>query len=143
MGGYLCLLYVAGNSGYKERVLAMTQGKALIPEEEKTAVEAEETFNVERFAKDQIIKLINRKFKGHEFARLVKEILKAQGYTTQLSPPGADGGLDILAASGPLGFEQPRVCVQVKSTTMQVDVKILRELQGVMRKVQAELGLLV
>jgi restriction system protein len=73
----------------------------------------------------------------------VEEILKAQGYTTQLSPPGADGGLDILAASGPLGFEQPRVCVQVKSTTMQVDVKILRELQGVMRKVQAELGLLV
>ena len=48
-----------------------------------------------------------------------------------------------MAASGTLGFEQPRVCVQVKSTSGQVDVKTLRELQGVMRKVKAELGLLV
>jgi len=127
-----------------ERVIALTKGKKLnAVNTDDVSVEAEEDFNVERFAKDQIIKLIDRKFKGHEFARLVDEILKAQGYTTQLSPPGADGGLDILAASGPLGFEPPRICVQVKSTTTQVDVKILRELQGVMRKVKSELGLLV
>jgi restriction system protein len=69
--------------------------------------------------------------------------LKAQGFVTQLSPPGPDGGLDILAASGPLGFDQPRICVQVKSTTGLVDVKTLRELQGVMQNVKAELGLLV
>lgn len=125
-----------------ERVLALTQGKKIASKINDT-VDEEEDFSVERFAKDQIIKLIDRKFKGHEFARLVDEILKAQGYVTQLSPPGADGGLDILAASGPLGFENPRICVQVKSTTTQVDVKILRELQGVMRKVKSELGLLI
>jgi len=125
-----------------ERVLALATGKkTTIPQED--TIEPEEDFNVERFAKDQIIKVIDRKFKGHDFAKLVEQILQAQGYTTQLSPPGADGGLDILAASGTLGFEQPRICVQVKSTTTQVDVKILRELQGVMRKVKAELGLLV
>lgn len=125
-----------------ERVLALATGKkTTIPQED--TIESEEDFNVERFAKDQIIKVIDRKFKGHDFAKLVEQILQAQGYTTQLSPPGADGGLDILAASGTLGFEQPRICVQVKSTTAQVDVKILRELQGVMRKVKAELGLLV
>jgi restriction system protein len=125
-----------------ERVLALATGKKMsVPQEE--VIESEEDFNVERFAKDQIIKVIDRKFKGHDFAKLVEQILQAQGYTTQLSPPGADGGLDILAASGTLGFEQPRICVQVKSTTSQVDVKILRELQGVMRKVKAELGLLV
>lgn len=128
-----------------ERVLALIEGKK-VPTTTKAdtfSIEAEEDFNVERFAKDQIIKVIDRRFKGHDFAKLVEQILQAQGYTTQLSSPGADGGLDILAASGTLGFEQPRICVQVKSTTSQVDVKILRELQGVMRKVKAELGLLV
>ena len=125
-----------------ERVFALATGKKMTTLHEDT-VEPEEDFNVERFVKDQIMKVIDRKFKGHAFAKLVEQILQAQGYTTQLSPPGADGGLDILAASGTLGFEQPRICVQVKSTTSQVDVKILRELQGVMRKVKAELGLLV
>jgi restriction system protein len=128
-----------------ERVLALIEGKK-VPTAKKTdtvSIEAVEDFNVERIAKDRIMKVIDRKFKGHDFAKLVEQILQAQGYTTQLSPPGADGGLDILAASGTLGFEQPRICVQVKSTTTQVDVKILRELQGVMRKVKAELGLLV
>lgn len=127
-----------------ERVLALIEGKTMPTTKADTvSIESEEDFNVERFAKDQIMKVIDRKFKGHDFAKLVEQILQAQGYTTQLSPPGADGGLDILAASGTLGFEQPRICVQVKSTTSQVDVKILRELQGVMRKVKAELGLLV
>jgi restriction system protein len=127
-----------------ERVLALIEGKTMPTTKADTvSIESEEDFNVERFAKDQIMKVIDRKFKGHDFAKLVEQILQAQGYTTQLSPPGADGGLDILAASGTLGFEHPRICVQVKSTTSQVDVKILRELQGVMRKVKAELGLLV
>lgn len=128
-----------------ERVLVLIEGKKVPTTTiaDTFSIEAEEDFNVERFAKDQIIKVIDRKFKGHDFAKLVEQILQSQGYTTQLSPPGADGGLDILAASGTLGFEQPRICVQVKSTTSQVDVKILRELQGVMRKVKAELGLLV
>lgn len=127
-----------------ERVLALTQGnKTDVKFQESITIEEEEEFNVEQFAKDQIIKVIDRKFKGHNFAKLIEEILKAQGFITQLSPPGADGGLDILASSGPLGFENPRICVQVKSTTNQVDVKILRELQGVMRKVKTDYGLLV
>lgn len=127
-----------------ERVLAMIDGKKTATKIDSISIEeTEEEFDIERIAKDQISKQLDRKFKGHGFARLIEEILKAQGYTTQLSPPGPDGGLDILASSGPLGFEQPRICVQVKSTTSQVDVKILRELQGVMKNVNAEHGLLV
>jgi restriction system protein len=126
-----------------KRVLALVEGGKAIKVEAIPIDEKEEEFDVEQYAVDQILKLIDKRFKGHNFARLVEQILKAQGYITQLSPPGADGGIDILAASGPLGFEQPRICVQVKSTTSQVDVKTLRELQGVMRKVKSELGLLV
>ena len=128
-----------------ERVLAMTEGKKISNKIEIINNKTEETeeIDIEQFAKDQIIRTIDRKFKGHKIAILVEQILKAQGYTTQTSKPGPDGGIDILAASGNLGFEQPRVCVQVKSTVAQVDVKTLRELQGVMRKVKSELGLLV
>src|SRR5439155_10875754 len=77
--------------------------------------EAAQTLDLERLSKDQIATLIGRKFRGHEMARLVDAVLKAQGYTTFVSPPGPDKGVDILAAPGPLGFGKPRICIQVKS----------------------------
>lgn len=40
--------------------------------------------------------------------RLVEAVLEAEGDVTELSPPGADGGVDILAGSGPLGFSRSR-----------------------------------
>jgi len=142
-GSLLTVSQVSRNQAV-ERVLSLVDEKKSKPKTVGiTFDETEDEFDVEQFAKDQIIKIIDRKFKGHAFAKLVEQILKAQGYITQLSPPGADGGFDIMAASGALGFENPRVCVQVKSTSAQVDVKILRELQGVMRKVNSDLGLLV
>ncbi len=103
----------------------------------------EEEIDIEEYAKDQIIKQIGIKFKGHNLARLVDAILKAQGYNTTVSPPGPDGGVDILAASGPLGFSSPKVCTQVKSSSGSIDVRIMRELQGVMSRVKADQGLLV
>ena len=33
----------------------------------------------------------------------------------EVAPPGPDGGVDIVAGSGPMGFDRPRICVQVKS----------------------------
>jgi len=103
----------------------------------------EEEIDIEEYAKDQIIKYVDANFKGHNLARLVDAILQAQGYVTRQSPPGPDGGVDILAASGPLGFDAPRICVQVKSSSSAIDVKVLRELQGVVSKVRASQGLLV
>lgn len=60
-----------------------------------------------------------------------------------VSPPGADGGVDILAGKGPLGFDPPRLVVQVKSQDSAVYVSVLRELQGVMSQFNASQGLLV
>ncbi|MHB9036592.1 MAG: hypothetical protein ACYC64_07985 [Armatimonadota bacterium] len=31
-----------------------------------------------------------------------------------MSPPGSDGGADILAGGGAMGFNPPRLCIQVK-----------------------------
>ncbi|MCX7880522.1 MAG: restriction endonuclease [Ignavibacteria bacterium] len=105
--------------------------------------ESEEIIDIEEYAKDQIIKYIDKKFKGHNLARLVNAILKAQGFITKVSPPGPDGGVDILASGGTLGFDNPKICVQVKSSSSPVDVKILRDLKGTMRDVKAEQGLLI
>jgi len=99
--------------------------------------------DVATYAEDEIVKHIEAKFKGHDLARLVGAILYAQGHVTRESSRGPDGGVDILAAAGTLGFDDPKICVQVKSSSSPVDFKVLRELQGVMSKVRAQQGLLV
>lgn len=99
--------------------------------------------DLEQYARDQIVKYIISKFKGHGLQQLVAAILQAQGYTTRVAPEGPDGGVDIIAGRGALGFEAPRLAVQVKSSDTPVDVTVLRELQGVMSTFGADLGLVV
>lgn len=99
--------------------------------------------DIEQYAHDTIRTYISRHFKGHDFTRLVSAILEAQGYRVRQSPEGADGGVDIIAGRGPLGFDPPRLAVQVKSSDSPIDVKVLRELQGVMKNYGAEQGLVV
>ncbi|MCY2929435.1 MAG: restriction endonuclease [Planctomycetota bacterium] len=113
------------------------------PLEDEPSDEGEPPLDLERYASDQIRAVIGAKFSGHALSRLVTSLLKAQGYQTFMAPPGADGGSDILAGRGPMGFDLPRLCVQVKSGATPVDVSILRELQGVMKNFGAEQGLLV
>ena len=105
--------------------------------------DAPETLDISRIAQDQILDHIRLRFPGHSFARLVNAVLEAEGYFTQLSPAGPDGGVDILAGSGPFGFEGPRLCVQVKATASAVDVTVLRGLVGTMQTFKADQGLLV
>ena len=105
--------------------------------------ESEPPIDLEQLAIDGIANLIIRKFKGHGMARLVEAILKAQGFTTYLSPEGPDKGIDILAASGAFGFDKPRICVQVKSGDGQVDRPEFTQLIGAMQTTQADQGLFV
>lgn len=94
-------------------------------------------------ANEQIVRLIEQKFKGHEFTRLVAAILKAQGYSIWQSPEGADGGADILASDGTMGFGEQRICVEVKSGTGTVDRPTVDKLLGAMSKFNATQGLFV
>lgn len=91
----------------------------------------------------QIQTYIARHFKGHALADLVAVLLNVRGYHTRTAPPGADGGVDILAGQGRMGFEAPRLAVQVKSGADPVDITVLHQLQGAMRNVGADQGLLV
>ncbi len=140
LGAFMTVCQISRNDA-ENRVKELLQKEAIDVGKETEVTE--EVIDIEEYARDQIVKFIGRKFKGHNLARLVEAILQAQGYVTKKSSPGPDGGVDILAAGGPLGFDTPRICVQVKSSSSQIDVKVLRELQGVMSKFRADQGLLI
>lgn len=108
-----------------------------------TATESGETTDVEELARDSIAQLISARFKGHALTRLVEGILRAQGYTTYLSPEGADGGADILAGAGPLGFGAPKLCVEVKSEETPTERSAVDKLLGAVTKFGANEGLFV
>ena len=107
------------------------------------STDEEPALDVEEYALGQVREYVERNFHGHELSNLVAAVLEAEGYRVSVSPPGPDGGVDILAGKGPLGFESPRICVQVKSGRQASGVSVLRELQGVMQTFQADQGLLV
>jgi restriction system protein len=119
------------------------QGKAAI----KTAsdeIDAEDVeIDIEDLASQQIVSLIKAHFAGHDLALLVAEILRVEGYLTKASPPGPDGGVDILAAGGRLGLGEDRICVQVKSGDGPATQDVVLKLLGSMRTSKANTGLLV
>jgi len=127
------------DNGWRPEKLALAKPTAIAEEAEEEAEERD----LEELARDQIAQLIAAKFKGHGLARLVEEILKAQGYTTYRSPEGPDGGIDILAGAGPLGFGSPQLCIQVKSQDAPVGREAIDQLMGAMKKVQAKEALFV
>ncbi len=115
-------------------------------EDEDSEIESEvdnDDVDLAEAARDEILKFIQANFKSHKLARLVDAVLRAQGYKTEVSPPGPDGGVDILAGSGSLGFEQPRLCVQVKSGNGTEGQRTFNELLGVVSKFTSQQGLLV
>lgn len=126
-------------NGWKPETIAATIKASGAPATEETA----EGVDLEELAHDQIADLIAARFKGHGLTRLVEAILQAQGYTTYCSPEGADGGADILAGAGPLGFGAPRLCVEVKSESTQIGRETVDKLLGAMTKFNADEGLFV
>lgn len=111
---------------------------------EDDEVEAEDyQTDIEDIANQQIISLIKSEFAGHALADLVAEIMRVEGYTTKVSPPGPDGGVDILAAGGTLGLGEDRICVQVKSGDGAANHDVVLRLIGSVSNTQAQTGLLV
>lgn len=102
-----------------------------------------EPINLEEVAQDEIARRLQEDFKGHELSVLVTAILEAEGFTCRNSPPGADGGVDVLAGRGPLGMDSPRLAVQVKSQTGAVSDQVLQQLNGAVMRYGADQALLV
>jgi restriction system protein len=119
------------------------QGKVQAKPTEEDIEAADAEIDIEYVAGEQIIALIKANFAGHALAKLVAEILQVEGYTTKVSKPGPDGGVDILAAGGKLGLGEDRICVQVKSGDGAANQDVILKLMGSVQACKARTGLLV
>ncbi len=152
LGSIMTVCQIKRNNS-EERVRAILKGESppnIINTERTSEPSEEESDNnvigdidIDQYTADKIRNFIRKNFPDHKMSQLIGGILEAQGYEVEVSPPGPDGGVDILAGKGPLGFEQPRLCVQVKATQDPQDVRVVRELRGVMKVFGADLGLFV
>jgi restriction system protein len=146
LGAFMTVCQIRRNNA-EERIRAILGGGSDPGGQSEEGVSAADggvpALDIEQVARDQMLDYIRRKFAGHRLASLVDAVLKAEGYLTRVSPPGPDGGVDILAGNGPMGFGPPRLCVQVKSGESPVDVNVLRSLQGILAGFHADQGLLV
>jgi restriction system protein len=77
------------------------------------------------FTKDRLNKL-----DWSEMQDVVAGILRAMGYKTRISPSGPDQGKDIVASPDGLGFEQPRIVVEVKHRSAAMGSKEIRSFLG-------------
>ena len=150
LGAIMTICEIKRNDAEKRvKALANGQAQTTLPADPAVSI-GPDAFNedtaeidLEQLSHAAIAKLIIQKFKGHGMARLVDAVLKAQGFTTYLSPEGPDKGIDILAAGGPFGFDHPKICVQVKSGNTPADRPEFTQLIGAMQSVNANQGLFV
>ena len=124
----------ARNAGSKPAVPAAK-------DEAEAVDEPELATDIEEVAYDRITARISEDFAGHNLATLVTAILETDGLKCTQSPPGPDGGIDIIAGRGVLGLDNP-ILVQVKSGA-QVGSPVVNQLHGVMATHGADQGLLV
>jgi restriction system protein len=135
--------FVDPEAFYKEAVRLYRQWKATQVEElehadedsvEETTAKAAsitlETAEEQAWSEiDQYLRSIN----PYEFQEIVASLLRAMGYhISWIAPKGRDGGIDIMAASDPLGTKPPRIKVQVKRQSQSVDVDGLRSFMAVL-----------
>jgi restriction system protein len=120
----------------KEEILQLLGRKNLSEYEEKESDEEEmETIKEDmmatahEFIKDKILSL-----NWEEMEELVAGLLRAMGYKTMLTPKGPDRGRDIFASPDGLGLEDPRIIVEVKHRTGQVNAKEMRSFIGGLRQ---------
>jgi restriction system protein len=99
--------------------------------------------DIEDVATDGIRTRLVETFQSHQLAELTAAVLRTRGLTCVVSPPGPDKGIDIIAGSGPLGLDSPRIVVQCKSGQAPVDVSVIQRLQGAMGTTGADQALLV
>jgi restriction system protein len=105
------------------------------PEDEPTAE------RIGELTRDYILQTFETELKGHPFAQFCGWVLEALGYTAQVSRPGVDQGIDIVATEDPLGVKRPLLKVQCKSGSGAIGSPEVQALNGTLA--ENELGLFV
>ena len=103
----------------------------IIPTDEDMDVEDVSPFHEETKARaDELIADLMAKIDPYDFQDLVAGVLQAMGYRTQVSDPGPDQGVDVIAHRDALGLETPKIKVQVKHRQSSAGGPDIRNLMG-------------
>lgn len=119
-----------------EEIHALLEGKAKPRMEALVAPNVTETEQVEDLYKDiqgkgfEFIKDKVNLLDWEDMQELVAGLLRAMGYKTRISPSGADRGKDIVASPDGLGFEDPRIVVEVKHRSAAMGSQEIRSFLG-------------
>lgn len=126
---------------YSDEFVSAVAGKEPAPGAGKDETVPYVVEDIEQNTRDFILKTIAQELKGHSLADFVAQLLWTMGYQSRVSPPGPDGGVDIIAHKDELGFVPPIIKVQVKSTEGSVGDPVVSQLIGKLES--GEYGMLV
>lgn len=126
--GAISTLFEVSESAAQEILTALKGKPAPMPGETEEAT-SDPLADIESQALERIKDRVSELDWG-DIQQLVAGILRAMGYKTQVSPPGADRGKDIVASPDGFGFEHPRIVVEVKHRKGQMGSQDIRSFLG-------------
>lgn len=129
-----CKLYAEWKSAQPDAdVSASAKSGSGLDEPETTAKAVSVTYEEAEEQAWAEISAYLRAMNPYDFQDLVADLLRAMSYhVTWVSPPGKDGGIDILAWLDALGTRPPRIKVQVKRQLQAVSVDGLRSFMALL-----------
>lgn len=117
------------------------EGVPDLTEEDEAEAMAYLADDIDRQARDFVLKRIQQNLKGHGLAEFVGHLLTLMGYKIRVSPPGPDRGVDVVAHRDELGVALPTILVEVKSGDSQTNEAAVSELYG--KVTEKDFGLFV
>jgi len=116
-----------------QEILSIHKGKESteVEEEEEELEDIKEDIQSRsyEFVKDKILEL-----EWDEVEELVAGVMRGMEYKTRMTDSGSDRGRDIEASPDGLGFEDPRVIIEVKHRNKSIGAKEIRSLKGALSK---------
>lgn len=114
LGSTLTVFRVSVNG--KREMQAALEGKPIVdalPNQVEDEEIAEPLKDIEARAFEGVKDLVSQ-LGWEDMEKLVAGVLRAMGYKTRLTSKGGDRGRDIIASPDGMGFEDPRIVVEVK-----------------------------
>lgn len=128
-----CKLYAEWKAARPDAEVGTPTASAEIEETDTTAKAVSVTYEVAEEQAWAEISAYLRTMNPYEFQDLVADLLRAMSYhVTWVSPPGKDGGIDILAWPDALGTRAPCIKVQVKRQQQAVNTEGLRAFRALL-----------
>ena len=133
--GAISTLFLIPPSVAEEIVRLLTSGSVAAelsskPEEPEAAAEVADLYRDVQSQGFEFIKDKVNALDWNEMQELVAGLLRAMVYKTRISPSGSDRGKDIVASPDGLGFEDPRIVVEVKHRTATMSAPEIRSFLG-------------